>query len=90
MLNSCVMHRYNGPAPGIIIWGGIGYYSHTLLVSIASTLKSHRNVSEVLEPVFLPYLSGLATAIFQQDNARPNVARIVQRFFVNHQNELLP
>ncbi|GFX19703.1 transposable element Tcb1 transposase [Trichonephila clavipes] len=51
MLNSCVMHRHTGPAPGIM---------------------------------------GLATAIFQQDIARPHVARIVQRFFVNHQIELLP
>ncbi|GFV85496.1 transposable element Tcb1 transposase [Trichonephila clavipes] len=33
---------------------------------------------------------GLTTAIFQQDNARPHVARIVQRFFVNHRIELLP
>ncbi|GFV67657.1 transposable element Tcb1 transposase [Trichonephila clavipes] len=33
---------------------------------------------------------GLATAIFQQDNVRPHVTRIVQRFFVNHQIELLP
>ncbi|GFU93685.1 integrase catalytic domain-containing protein [Trichonephila clavipes] len=33
---------------------------------------------------------GLATALFQQDNAQPHVARIVQRFFVNHQIELLP
>ncbi|GFX95736.1 transposable element Tcb1 transposase [Trichonephila clavipes] len=44
----------------------------------------------MLEPVVLPYLQGLATAVFQQDNARPHVARIVQRFFVNHQIELLP
>ncbi|GFS97590.1 transposable element Tcb1 transposase [Trichonephila clavipes] len=51
MLNSCVMHRHTGPAPGIM---------------------------------------GLATATFQQDNARPHVARNVQRFFVNHQIELLP
>ncbi|GFT03917.1 transposable element Tcb1 transposase [Trichonephila clavipes] len=51
MLNSCVMHRHTGPAPGIM---------------------------------------GLATAIFQQDNVRPHVARIVQRFFVNHQIKLLP
>ncbi|GFX03457.1 transposable element Tcb1 transposase [Trichonephila clavipes] len=51
MLNSCVMHRHTGPAPGIM---------------------------------------GLATAIFQQDYARTHVARIVQRFFVNHQIELLP
>ncbi|GFV99282.1 transposable element Tcb1 transposase [Trichonephila clavipes] len=34
-------------------------------------------------------LSFLTTAIFQQDNVRLHVARIVQRFFVNHQIELL-
>ncbi|GFU58268.1 transposable element Tcb1 transposase [Trichonephila clavipes] len=37
-----------------------------------------------------PGIMGLVTAIFQQDNARPHVARIVQMFFVNHQVELLP
>ncbi|GFV41909.1 transposable element Tcb1 transposase [Trichonephila clavipes] len=35
-------------------------------------------------------LPGLATDIFQQDNARPQVTRIIQRFFVNHLMELLP
>ncbi|GFX91614.1 transposable element Tcb1 transposase [Trichonephila clavipes] len=84
MLNSCVMHRHTGPAPGIMVWGGIGHHSRTPLVRIASTLNSQRYISEVLEPVVLPYLQSLATAIFQQDNARPHVARIVQRFFVNH------
>ncbi|GFW15886.1 transposable element Tcb1 transposase [Trichonephila clavipes] len=54
------------------------------------SLNSQRYISEVLEPVVLPYLQGLATAIFQQDNTRPHVTRIVQRFFVNHQIELLP
>ncbi|GFW94025.1 transposable element Tcb1 transposase [Trichonephila clavipes] len=38
----------------------------------------------------VPGIMGLATAIFQQDNAQPHVTRIVQRFFVNHQIELLP
>ncbi|GFT14322.1 hypothetical protein TNCV_4591361 [Trichonephila clavipes] len=33
-------------------------------------------------------IMGLATAIFQQDNARLHLARIVQRFFVNNQIEL--
>ncbi|GFV06962.1 transposable element Tcb1 transposase [Trichonephila clavipes] len=69
MLNSCVMHRLTGPAPGIMVWGGIGYHSHTPLVRIAGTLNNQRYISEVLEPVVLPYLQGLATAIFQQDNA---------------------
>ncbi|GFW26201.1 transposable element Tcb1 transposase [Trichonephila clavipes] len=90
MLNSCVMHRHTGPAPGIMVWGGIGYHSRSPLVRIAGTLKSQRYISEVLEPVVLLYLQGLATTIFQQDNARPHVTRILQRFFVNHQIELLP
>ncbi|GFU80041.1 transposable element Tcb1 transposase [Trichonephila clavipes] len=89
MLSSCVMRRHTGPAPGIMIWGGIGYHSRTPLVRIASTLNSRRYNSEVLEPVVFPYLQGLTTAIFQQDNARPHVARIVQRIFVYHQIELL-
>ncbi|GFX42572.1 transposable element Tc3 transposase [Trichonephila clavipes] len=90
MLNSCVMHRHTGPAPGILVWGDIGYHSRTPLVCIAGTLNSQCYIYKVLEPVVLPYLQGLATAIFQKDNARPHVARIVQRFFVNHQIELLP
>ncbi|GFX86845.1 transposable element Tcb1 transposase [Trichonephila clavipes] len=90
MLNSCVMHHHTGTAQGIMVWGGIGYHSRTPLVRIAGTLNSQRYMYLVLEPVVLPYLQGLATAIFQQDNARLYVARIVQRFFVNHQIELLP
>ncbi|GFX37294.1 transposable element Tcb1 transposase [Trichonephila clavipes] len=82
--------RYAPPAPGIMVWGGIGYHSRTPLVRIVGILNSQRCISEVLEPVVLPYLQGLATAIFQQDNARPHVTRIVQSFFVNHQIELLP
>ncbi|GFV58624.1 transposable element Tcb1 transposase [Trichonephila clavipes] len=70
--------------------GGIGYLTRTPLVRIAGTLNSQRYISEVLNPVDLPYLQGLATSIFQQDNARPHVVRIVQRFFINHQIELLP
>ncbi|GFY21076.1 transposable element Tcb1 transposase [Trichonephila clavipes] len=69
MLKSCVMHRHTGPALGFMVWGGIGYHSRTPLVRIAGNLNSQRYISEVLEPVVLPYLQGLATAIFQQDNA---------------------
>ncbi|GFV58834.1 transposable element Tcb1 transposase [Trichonephila clavipes] len=77
MLNSCVMHRNTGPAPGIMVWGGIGYHFRTPLVRIAGTLNSQRYISEMLKPVVFLYLQGKATAIFQQDNARPHVARIV-------------
>ncbi|GFX56677.1 transposable element Tcb1 transposase [Trichonephila clavipes] len=79
MLNSWVMHLHAGPAPSIMVRVGIGYHSRTPLVLIASTLNSQCYISEVLEPIVLPYLQGLATAIFQQDNAQDN-----------HQIELLP
>ncbi|GFU74986.1 transposable element Tcb1 transposase [Trichonephila clavipes] len=79
-----------GPASGIMVWGGIGYHSPTPLVRIAGTLNGHRYITDVLELIVLSYLQGLATAVFQQDNARPHVARIILRFFVNHQIELLP
>ncbi|GFV74407.1 transposable element Tcb1 transposase [Trichonephila clavipes] len=45
-LNSCVMHHHTGPAPGIMVWGGIGYHSRTPLVRIAGTLNSQRYISE--------------------------------------------
>ncbi|KFM75481.1 Transposable element Tcb1 transposase, partial [Stegodyphus mimosarum] len=90
MLNSCIMHHHTGPAPGIMVRGGIGYHSRTPLVRIVGTLNNQRYISEVLEPVVFPYLKGLPTAIFQQDNTRPHVARIVQGFFLKRQIELFP
>ncbi|KFM76209.1 hypothetical protein X975_19237, partial [Stegodyphus mimosarum] len=82
------MHHDTGPALGITVWGSIGYHSCTALVRIAGSLNSQRYISEVLEPVVL-FLQGLPTTIFQEDNARPHVTRIVQWFFVNRQIELL-
>ncbi|GFX74623.1 transposable element Tcb1 transposase [Trichonephila clavipes] len=67
-----------------------GSYLTPIYSRSQSTLISQRYISVVLEPVVLPYLQGLATAIFQQDNVRPHVARILQRFFVYHKIELLP
>ncbi|GFT83137.1 transposable element Tcb1 transposase [Trichonephila clavipes] len=84
------MHCHTDTEPSIMVWGDIGYHSRTPIVRMSGTLNSQRYISEVSEPVVLPYLQGLATAIFQQDNAQPHMARIVQRFIVNYQIELLP
>ncbi|GFT64870.1 transposable element Tcb1 transposase [Trichonephila clavipes] len=71
---------------------GMGWYwislSHSSSTHCWYFKQPEWYISEVLEPVVLPYIQGLA--IFQQDNARPHVARIFQRFFINHQIELLP
>ncbi|GFV22682.1 transposable element Tcb1 transposase [Trichonephila clavipes] len=57
LLNFCVMHR---PAPGIMVWGGIGFHRHTPLVCITGTLNSSQPyISEVLKPMVLPYIQRL-------------------------------
>ncbi|GFV96064.1 transposable element Tcb1 transposase [Trichonephila clavipes] len=84
MLNN----RHTGPASGVMVWGDIGYYSSSTHWRYFKQPALH--LRGVRATVVLPYNQSLATAIFQQDNARPHVARIVQRFFVNHQIELLP
>ncbi|GFT06128.1 transposable element Tcb1 transposase [Trichonephila clavipes] len=77
ILNSCITLHHTGPTPGIMLRGGNGYHSRTILVSITGTLNSQSYISEMPEPVVLHYLKNLATAIFQQDNAQRHVARIV-------------
>ncbi|GFW33953.1 DDE_3 domain-containing protein [Trichonephila clavipes] len=44
------------------------------------TLTSQRYVDDILRPHVGPFLNGLPGAIFQQDNARPNAARVAQDF----------
>ncbi|GFS90560.1 transposable element Tcb1 transposase [Trichonephila clavipes] len=70
-------------------WSRTGYYvlwygvvldiTRTSLVRIAGNLNSQRYISEVLEPVVLPYLQGLVTAIFQQDNIGKMWSMVAQR-----------
>ncbi|GFV96362.1 transposable element Tcb1 transposase [Trichonephila clavipes] len=59
----------SGPAPDILVKGDIGLHCPCHLVRIADTLNSQCYISEVLEPVVLPYIQRLPSAIFQQDNA---------------------
>ncbi|GFX05416.1 transposable element Tcb1 transposase [Trichonephila clavipes] len=90
LLNCCIMHPQTGPAPGIMVWGDIGFQYRTPLVHIAGTLKSQRYISEVLEPVVLAYIQRFPSTIFQQDNMRSHVTRNIQDCFFTHQIELLP
>ncbi|GFW23186.1 transposable element Tcb1 transposase [Trichonephila clavipes] len=83
------MHRHTGPAPGIMVWISIGFHCRIPVVHIAGTLNRQRYISNLLETVVLPYIQRLPSAIFQQDNACPHVARDFQKFFT-HQIELIP
>ncbi|GFV63416.1 transposable element Tcb1 transposase [Trichonephila clavipes] len=74
----------------ILLYTGIGFHCRINLVRIDGTMNSQHNISEVLEPVVHLYIQRLPSAIPQQDNMRPHVARSVQAFFFTHQIELLP
>ncbi|GFW54285.1 hypothetical protein TNCV_1560631 [Trichonephila clavipes] len=75
------MQRHTGPAPGIMVWGDIGFHCLTLLVRIEQPALDLGGVGA----------RGLIihSAIFQEDNARPRVACNVQEIFFTHQIELL-
>ncbi|GFW60964.1 DDE_3 domain-containing protein [Trichonephila clavipes] len=49
------------------------------------TLTGQRYVDVILRPHVGPFLNGLPGAIFQQDNARPHIARVAQDFLRHFQ-----
>ncbi|GFS65192.1 transposable element Tc3 transposase [Trichonephila clavipes] len=68
MLNSCVMYCSTpDPAPGIMVWDGIGYHSRTPLVRIVDTLNSQRYIFENNHDVQVLW--------FQQDGTTCHTAR---------------
>ena len=70
--------RYKGGS--VMVWGGISVRSRTDLVVIDGNLTGQRYINEVLQPVVLPFLHQHQCQ-YQDHNARPHRARIVQDFF---------
>ncbi|CAH2002088.1 unnamed protein product [Acanthoscelides obtectus] len=60
------------------------------LIFIRGNMNAQRYIHEVLEPHLLPYRGTLADPTFQQDNARPHVARVTIDFFQHNDVTLLP
>ncbi|GBL88194.1 Transposable element Tc1 transposase [Araneus ventricosus] len=75
---NCLRPRHTGPTPGVMVWGAISYDSRSTLVVIPNTLNANLDVSLVIQPVVLPFMSSIQGGIFQQDNARPHTAAVSQ------------
>ncbi|GFW22668.1 transposable element Tcb1 transposase [Trichonephila clavipes] len=73
-----------------MVWGAIAYHGRSQLLRIVGNLNSTRYINEVLQPQAIPFLQGLPGAIFQQDNARPHVAKTVKSYLDSQQVQLLP
>ncbi|CAH1988356.1 unnamed protein product [Acanthoscelides obtectus] len=75
---------------GVIVWDAIAYGSRSPLIFIRGNMNAQRYIHGVLELHLLPYLDTLADPTFQQDNARPHVARVTIDFFQHNDVTLLP
>ncbi|CAH1994372.1 unnamed protein product [Acanthoscelides obtectus] len=74
----------------VMVWRAIAYGSRSPLIFIRGNMNAQRYIHEVLEPHLLPYLDTLADPTFQQDNARPHVARVTIDVFQHKDVTLLP
>jgi hypothetical protein len=90
-LNWC-RERINGTARtvGVMVWGAICYGSRSPLIFIQGSMNARRYVQEVLQPVLVPYVQDIPNGLYQQDNARPHIARVSLEYLEHANVNLLP
>ena len=84
-----VVRRVAFGGGGVMVWGGITDGHRTRLHFIDGNLNSARYRDEILRPIVVPFVR-LHNVTFQQDNARPHVARICTEFLQAEQVPVLP
>ncbi|GFW32235.1 transposable element Tcb2 transposase [Trichonephila clavipes] len=72
------LQRHTTPTAGVMVWGAIAFNIRSPLVLIRGTMTAKWYVHDILQPHVLPLMQRLSGAIFQQDNARPHMARVSQ------------
>jgi hypothetical protein len=75
---------------GVMIWGAICYGSKSPLIFIQGSMNARRYVQEVLQPVLVPYVQDIPNGLYQQDNARPHIARVSLEYLEHPNVNLLP
>ena len=80
-LDACVTEVDRFRRGSVMVWGGINHQSKTDLVVIRSNLNAQGYINDVLRPVVVPFINNQnGPVIFQQDNARPHMARVTTQF----------
>lgn len=74
-----VVDRVAHGGGGVMVWAGICYGRRTQVHFIDGILNAQRYRDEILRPIVVPYIHEHHLT-FQQDNARPHVARICTQF----------
>ena len=73
-----------------MVWGGITAHGRTPLVVVGGNLTGIRYLDEIVQHV-IPFIQAQANNVtFQQDNARPHVARVVCDYLIQQNVDLSP
>ncbi|GFX91802.1 transposable element Tcb2 transposase [Trichonephila clavipes] len=72
------LQLHTTPTAVVMVWGVIAYDTRSPLVLIRGTMTAQWYVQDILQPHGFPLMQRLPGAIFQQDTARPHVARVSQ------------
>lgn len=82
----CIQERDRWGGGGVMVWGGISGRHRTPLVIVQGTINAQRYREEILRDHVLPFLEiHPDVTIFQQDNARPHVARDTLQFLEDNE-----
>ena len=84
------VERHVARTVGVMIWGSICIGSRSPLIFIQGSMTAVRYIQEVLEPVAIPYIQRIGNALFQQDNARPHIARVTMAHLEQSNVNVLP
>ena len=73
-----------------MVWRGITSHGRTSLVVISGNLTGIRYRDEIVQPYVIPFIQAQANSgTFQQDNARPHVARVVRDYLTQQNIDVL-
>ena len=88
--SNCVLqhNRYGGG--GVMVWATINQHFKTVLVVIQGNLTARQYINQVLRPHVRPLFRQRNGLTFQQDDARPHVARLTMDFFRANNIDVLP
>ena len=87
--DACFRQRRAFGGGSVMVWGGISAHGRTPMAIINGNRNAHRYLKEVVRPNMLLFVRGQRRNMtFQQDNARPHVARLIMNFLW-HENVLV-
>ena len=88
-IRPCVLEKDRHGGGSVMVWAAISVAGRTDLVRVQGNLTAVRYRDEILQPHLLPAIN-VNREIFQQDNARPHVARVTADFLANNNVNVLP